>query len=452
MKRREFLKNSAVLGSSLLFPSFAFAKDFDLSGVKFDKSIYENNKTQTIVIFLYGGASELGGNLTNIEEIKQNSQSNYDSYFRGVTPTENYFWQEAGGEIMEDLLANGDMTIFRTCYSKLRDEEGNRSHGRCVAQNQRGINNDEDTPGIFAILSKLLYQNGIVDENSRLPFVTMEGDNIFYTAYDLKIDGFLKPVSIDSSLSNPYERRWLDRHFYYTRKEREDKEYRKKRSALDIAMDELAQKKNAFGAIKEDFDKRVELEKFIKDLKETKLPEGIKYPERNSFADKLKVAVNLAAYNEDTKVITIGSDGLGGWDDHNEARDYPERMVKLFSAIKAAVDHIKALNKEDRINILVWSEFGRNVNLNAAKGWDHGNNQNIYLFLGKNYFNYLGIVGETYLPTVGAVNRMYLKPKEGSYYFEPFSVAATLYKIYGVTNPEVLTGGFKEIREGLLKA
>ncbi len=451
MNRRDFLKTGVFLGSSLLIPRYAFAKEFDLSAVKFDKSVYERNRAQTIMVFLYGGASELGGNLTNMEEIKQNSQSDYDSYFRGITPTENYFWREAGGDIMEELLANGDMTVFRTCYSKLREEENNRSHGRCVSQNQRGVNNDDDTPGVFAILSALLYQNGIVNENSRFPFVTMEGDNIFYTAYDLKIESFLKPVSIDDSLSNPYERRWLDRHFYYTKKEREDKEYRKKRSALDIAMDLLAQKKNAKGAIKENFDKRAELDSFVKELKEAKVPEEVKYPQNNSFADKLKIAVNLAANNEDTKIISIGSDGLGGWDDHNEARDYPVRMLNLFSALKAAVDHIKALGKEDRINIMVWGEFGRNVNLNAAKGWDHGNNQNLYAFLGKNYFNYLGIVGETYLPKVGEVNRMYLKPKDGSYYFEPFSVASTLYKIYGVKNPEVLTGGFKEIREGFLK-
>ncbi len=99
MNRRDFLLKSTILGSSLLLPKFSFGKPLDLSGVKFDKSIYEKNAAQTIMIFLYGGASELGGNLTNIEEIKQNSQSDY-SYFRGLTPTSNHFWQEAGGEIM----------------------------------------------------------------------------------------------------------------------------------------------------------------------------------------------------------------------------------------------------------------------------------------------------------------------------------------------------------------
>jgi len=44
-----------------------------------------------------------------------------------------------------------------------------------------------------------------------------------------------------------------------------------------------------------------------------------------------------------------------------------------------------------------------------------------------------------------------LVPKDGSPEFEPLSVAATIYKIYGIENPEVLTGGYGEIGKGLFK-
>ena len=63
----------------------------------------------------------------------------------------------------------------------------------------------------------------------------------------------------------------------------------------------------------------------------------------------------------------------------------------------------------------------------------------------------MGIVGETMLDKSGALNRLYLKPKKGSYEFEPISVASILYKIYGIENSEVLTGGYREIANGLLK-
>jgi len=45
----------------------------------------------------------------------------------------------------------------------------------------------------------------------------------------------------------------------------------------------------------------------------------------------------------------------------------------------------------------------------------------------------------------GEVNRLYLQPKEGSYWFEPMSIAATLYKIYGIENPEIMTDNYPVI-------
>lgn len=448
MNRRNFLKTTSVVTAGLLLPKISLAAPIDFNRVEFDATVYNSNNAQTIMVFLYGGPSELGGNLTNIEAIKMNSNSDYDNYFRGLTPTVNGFWQEAGGMIMDELLASEDMNIFRTCYSQLRDEEGNRSHGRCVSQNQRGVINDDDTAGIFSVIGNALFQNGVIDESTKLPFLTMEGESTFFSAPDFSLKSFLKPTALSSNLSNPYERRYEDQWFYYTRDEREVDGYRDGRAALDIAMDSLAQKSNKAGKIKENFDKRVELDNFITYMKDAPIPIGIEYPD-NSFAENLQTAVKIMVSNPDTKVISLGSDGLGGWDDHNEARDYPVRMENLFSAIKAAVDHIKAEGRDGNINIMVWGDFGRNVNLNSALGWDHGNLQNLYMFGGKNYFNRVGIVGETDLGEVGSINRMYLKPKNGSYWFEPASVAATLYKIYGITNPEYLTGGHGAIEASL---
>ena len=104
------------------------------------------------------------------------------------------------------------------------------------------------------------------------------------------------------------------------------------------------------------------------------------------------------------KVISLVSGGLGGWDDHNEARDYVARMESLFAALSSAMKHIKAEAKDGNINICVFGDFGRNVNLNSALGWDHGNNQNLFLLAGKNYFNHVGVVGETKLDNSGTLN------------------------------------------------
>jgi len=105
------------------------------------------------------------------------------------------------------------------------------------------------------------------------------------------------------------------------------------------------------------------------------------------------------------------------------------------------VAHLKAINKIDKVNIMVFGDFGRNVNLNSANGWDHGNLQNFYVLGGKDYFNHKGVVGETSLDVTGSLNRLWLKPKSGSYWFEPISIASTLYRLYGIENPDELTGG-----------
>lgn len=449
MKRRDFIKLSIAAGTAILMPSLSSAKELDLSQITFSAGINSTNQAQTIMIFMYGGASQLGGNLTNIDEIKMASQSNYDNYFRGITKTANNCWQEAGGTHMETLLANGDMTLFRCCYSKVREEENNKAHGLCTVQNQKG-SFDDDSAGMIANLAQILEANGIINENTVMPFVTLEGESKFYTEGRTPLNSFLKPVGLDENLDNPYDRHSRDWR-YYTPEEREIANYNNSELGFDAAlyakMDTLAQKNNEEGKIKDAFSKRASLNSFIDDISTSTTPDlaDDAYPSNNRFSDKIETAVKVLVKNPDTKVITIGTGGLGGWDDHNEARDYVTRTESLFTTLRSAMAHIKAEGKEQHINIMVFGEFGRNVNLNSALGWDHGNLQNFYVLGGKGYFNHQGIVGETIVDNTGSINRLYLKPKNGSYQFEPLSIAATLYKIYGIDNPETLTNGNREI-------
>ena len=449
MRRRDFIKLSMAAGSAILLPSFTYAKDLDLTQINFSSGINSNNQAQTIMIFMYGGASQLAGNLTNINEIKTASQSNYDNYFRGITPTQNGCWQEAGGSHMETLLADGDMTLFRCCYSNIREANNNKSHGSCTVQNQKG-SFDEDSAGMLANLAQILEANNIVNENSLMPFVTLEGESKFYIDGRVPVNGYLKPVGISENLENPYSRYERDWR-YYTPQEQDIPDYNDNingfNAPLHKKMDDLAQAHNANGKIKDAFSKRRTLSAFIDSIANAATPDlgADAYPTNNRFSEKLETAIKILAGNSDTKVVTIGTGGLGGWDDHNEARHYVGRAESLFSTLKSAMAHIRAVGKEQNINIMVFGEFGRNVNLNSALGWDHGNLQNFYVLGGKGYFNHKGVVGETILQNTGQINRLYLKPKSGTYQFEPLSIAATLYKIYGIENPEILTNGNGEI-------
>ncbi len=86
--------------------------------------------------------------------------------------------------------------------------------------------------------------------------------------------------------------------------------------------------------------------------------------------------MSLAINNPDTFFINLGSGGLGGW-----AQDNPEQGRKL----------------------------------------------------GK-------IVGTTERTGTPFENRQFTTPTSGSYQCEPFAIASTIYKYFGLQNPELLTG------------
>jgi hypothetical protein len=449
MKRRDFIKLSTVLGASMFMPNITLAKEFKIEDINFNSSIYNQNNAQTIIINMYGGASQLSGNITNIEEIEKNSQTSYFNYFRNITKTKNGCWQEAGGKHMEELLAGGDMTLYRCCYSAIREANNNKSHGTCMMQNQKG-SFDTSGGGIVTNLAAILEANGVINEDMLMPFVTMDGDSQFYAQRNKPLKSFLKPIGIDENFDNPYAYKiWsLRRWYYYTEEERKHENYShsNEEGGFDPKfvkdMDRVAQSHNSDGKIKNFFTKREKLASFIENIKKAETPDlGENAYLEDHFAKKVEAAIKLLDKNPDTKVITIGTGGLGGWDDHNEARDYVPRMEALFKTMKSAMAHLKAIGKDGNINILIFAEFGRNVNLNSANGWDHGNLQNFYVLGGKDYFTHKGVVGETVVDVTGQLNRLWLKPKSGTYWFEPISVASTIYKLYGIENPNVLTGG-----------
>ena len=156
ISRRQFLKIAGICGLSLALPAF-IRKQAALAALP-DNIIYESPAVipQIIHIFLYGGPSELAGNLTNIVEIAANSQNPYPSSLNpnnannDITP--NKFWGNAGGSFMEEMLASGEMSIYRT-INRLKDDS--KAHGRSIAQNLAG-NLDLSNAGIATTLAAVL--------------------------------------------------------------------------------------------------------------------------------------------------------------------------------------------------------------------------------------------------------------------------------------------------------
>ncbi|NKE71803.1 DUF1501 domain-containing protein [Candidatus Manganitrophus noduliformans] len=464
MNRRGFVKwlgllaASAVLPLELARPATRAARNLKAALLGEVHYVRPAVMPKVIMIFLYGGPSELAGNLTNIAEINANSQNPYPTNLLPTTQnniiTPNYFWGGgaggAGGETMESLIASGEMSVYRTIH---RIKEDSKAHGPSVFQNLVG-SLDMAGPGIGTTLAAILAANqpfGKPVEELLLPFVSFEGDSVIYRTGDLTVPLRLKPVALDSGFRNPYER---SANGFVSDQEPVIEALSRQVSG---ALGEKGRK------VIEAFEKRAELDAFIKTSFSTAAvnqslpqevdangvpivdvdnnPVRIQYPNTN-FGNRLKAAISLAITNPDTYFISLGSGGLGGWDDHSDAiPEYTARIRELMDALAVAAKHMRLAGRND-IVINVFGDFGRNVNLNNSIGWDHGNNQNLYTLggaavrpgaLGK-------VVGKTQRIGTPFQNRQFTAPTDDSYQCEPFAIASSLYKYYGVQNPEILTG------------
>ncbi len=507
MKRRRFIKSMGALGATMAAPQIFTGKSFikrahALAPFPFPAPlsadvIFPSVRPQVINIFMYGGPSELAGNLTNIDEITANSQNPYPSGvvttndIAGGKITPNGFWGEddgvfdsdprnhngAGGGEMEAMLAEGHMSIYRTIN---RLKANTRAHRNSIHTSQKGALDFESSGGMGTKLALVLAHNsadfeaqyGKPVEELILPFASFEGDT---TA--LAVDSNnplnilnLKGISLDTNLSNPYTRSGNG-------------------NAMAAKIDALVEKMSPsnrtdrYTKVVEQFSNRAKLESLIDgfgaQLDVTPIiPTGatedlgpaneygtiggrVQYPD-NGFADRLKAAVTLALNNPDSLFIAVGTGGLGGWDDHdNSIPKYERRMRNLMKAMRAAMLHIQyagdsrnatadaqgliadaAGRQTDNIIINIHGDFGRNVNLNGSMGWDHGNNQNLYTFGGAAVrpAGALGkVVGKTERIGTPGQNRQWTNPTDDSYQAEPMSIASSVYAYFGVQNPEVLT-------------
>ncbi len=268
MNKRNFLKSIAALGGSALLPSsinpLAMYKTAS-AAVNYSSAtvVAPAVMPQVINIFLYGGPSELSGNLTNMNDsvvgaadgIESNSQNSYVTAFgtrilqndddgAGNTSggangfiTKNGFWRGtertpgqgnvhldiggAGGRAMQFMLDNGYMSVYRTLFKEL---DGTRSHRESLLQSFKGSLDIEGSAGVGTRIAANLFQNrsqyegtttladtttpiGDIVNDLLLPFVSFEGDTRAYQQDpDFQIPLVFRGLTLDQDFNNAYER------------------------------------------------------------------------------------------------------------------------------------------------------------------------------------------------------------------------------------------------------
>lgn len=449
MKRRRFIKSMGALGATMAAPQFFTNQGFikqahAIASVSDANVIFPDVRPQVINIFMYGGPSELAGNLTNIGDITANSQNPYpdsvvtNNNTAGGKITPHGFWGDsdgdssnndgAGGLEMEAMLDNSHLSVYRT-INRLKDNT--RAHRNSINSSQKGSLDIDLAAGMGTNLAAVIAANqtafgdkyGKSVQELVLPFVSFEGATTALVGDGTNALPYLnlKGISLDSALNNPYSRSGNNPNDPLI-------------ARIDALVDSVSppDRTDRYRKVVEQFQNRKDLENLIDGFRDKiddtpLIPAGatedlgpvdgngvpefataatggrVEYPD-NGFADRLKAAVTLAVNNPDSLFIAVSTGGLGGWDDHDNAiPKYEQRMRNLMKAMRAAMLHIQyagdsrnvsALDKgvidrpeivgrsTNNIVINIHGDFGRNVNLNGSMGWDHGNNQNLYTFGG----------------------------------------------------------------------
>jgi len=514
MNKRSFLKSIAALGGSAFLPSsLNLLSMYKAANAAVDYSAVTVNAPavmpQAINIFLYGGPSELSGNLTNIVDIEANSQNSYAAAFgnrilsfddtgdaaNGFI-TKSGFWRGtpngnnphlddngAGGRAMQFMVDNNYMSVYRTLM-KRADPTG--SHRESILMSLKGSLDIEMSAGVGTKIAATLFEHRSQFEGTThladgtlisdvvndllLPFVSFEGDTrAFSQDPDFEIPLLFRGITLDQNFNNPYSRAnngnaaALDALVSNIRTVAYDERYSGVASSFDLREFLESKIDNITSANSSPLPNITE--QADADAMGVALGSPLVYP-NTPYTDRIRAAVTLALVNPGSLYITVGG-GLGGWDDHNNGIDnYRNRMNGLFETLKAAVLHIKYADASrgaiptidgntrstDNIVINMFGDFGRRVNLNGNQGWDHGNNQNLFTFGGAGVrpAGALGkVVGKTERVGESGTNNQMTQPAAGSYEFEPMAVAATVYSYFGVQNPELLTRDEEKIPSGV---
>ena len=451
MNKRSFLKTLAAASGAAFMPSsLNLLSMYKAANAAIDYSaanvVAPPVMPQVINIFLYGGPSELSGNLTNIDDIEASSENSYAAAFGNNILTydttgdgsagfitKNGFWRGtpngnnphldnngAGGRAMQYMLDKNYMSVYRTLMKRL---DGTRSHRESILMSLKGSLDIEVSAGVGTRIAATLYENraqfegttrladntlvnNVVDD-LLLPFVSFEGDTrAFSLDPDYQIPLLFRGITLDQNFNNPYSR--------------SNDNYAAELDAIASKM-RTAEYDARYGGVSNSFELREFLESKITNIttaSSSPLPiidpadpdaaddaasigvnpgDEVVYP-NTQYTERVQAAVTLALANPGSLYITVGG-GLGGWDDHNNGIDnYRNRMNALFETLKAAMLHIKYADQAknagafttidgntrttDNIAINMFGDFGRRVNLNGNQGWDHGNNQNLFTFGG----------------------------------------------------------------------
>lgn len=106
----------------------------------------------------------------------------------------------------------------------------------------------------------------------------------------------------------------------------------------------------------------------------------IEYPKTN-FASDLQLAAKLLAGKSGTSIFNVQ---IGGFDDHaDEKAQHARVLTQVDEGLAAFYKDLEAQGLQNRVAIMMFSEFGRRVKENGSGGTDHGTAAPMFVIGGK---------------------------------------------------------------------
>ncbi|UKJ07762.1 DUF1501 domain-containing protein [Solitalea lacus] len=395
MKRRDFLKNTALASGAFLIPSFI--KPLEL--IAADNIGFK----RLVIIQLSGGNDGLNTIVPFGDDLYYKKRPSLNIAENEVIKLNNYQGFNPAMDALREVYDQGQMSILNGVGYPNPD----RSHFRSMDIWHTASGSDEYLPTGW--IGRYLDSNCA---ECKSPHTAIEVDE----SLSLALKGITnKGIAVKNS-----------EQLYRTTREPFFK------MAVNDAKQNLLNEDN-LGYLYKTLIETYSSAQYINDT--AKLYKNTAIYPISQFANELKTIATFINSGLSTRVYYVS---LSGFDTHIAQRGQQSRLLKAFSeAVAAFIKDLKSTRNFDDTLIMTFSEFGRRVSQNASGGTDHGTANNLFLFSGK--LKKAGIFNTA--PNLNDLDNGDIK-----YQIDFRNVYATVLNNWlGITNDKIINPGFKPL-------
>lgn len=342
MKRRDFLRNSALASGTLLVP--AFLKPFEALAQS-DLNGYKN----LVIVQLSGGNDGLNTIIPYGNDIYYQKRSTIAIKQSDVIKLDDMLGFNPSLSALKEIYDQGWMSILNAVGYPNPD----RSHFRSMDIWQTGSDSNQFLTTGW--IGRYLDSNC---QNCKNPYTAIEVDDTL----SLTLKGAaMKGIAVQ------------DPNKLY----QETREPFFKDLVHDHKNDHLNE--DNLGYLYKTMIETYSSAEYIQNTSKTYNVTG-NYP-ATQFGNQLKTVSKFINSGLQTRVYYVS---LSGFDTHVRQQDQQATQLKIYSdAVAAFIKDLKQTGKLDDTLVMTFSEFGRRVEQNASNGTDHGTASNVLLFGGK---------------------------------------------------------------------